>query len=188
MKFKKTAIGVTLLLIIIFLSQYKKQDVFTLTDQGREVPDCVKVLFFSGFMPNNLPCSVLSGSEARNLLHKIKHEAFRTNIGIVHHPTSRLHGIMGSLCVIPEWMEVLPHEWMPYQRKCVYSLYDPWCQLLYLSEDCGELGWDYSEGFCVSNVPPSMLGVDMGKIERHFKELPHDDKTVKGMENEIKIE
>lgn len=49
MRFKKTTIGVTLILIIIFLNQYKRQDVFTLIDQGREVPDCVKVLFFQRF-------------------------------------------------------------------------------------------------------------------------------------------
>lgn len=161
MRFKKTAIGVVLLLVVILLNQYKRQDVFTLTDQGHEVPDSVKVLFFSGFMPDNLPCSVLSECDTSNLLHKIKYEAFRTNIGIVHHPTSRLHGITGSLCVIPEWMDVLPLEWLPYLRKCVYALYDPWCQLLYLSEDCSELGLDYIEGFCVSNVLPSMLGVDI---------------------------
>ena len=107
MRFKKTAIGVILLLIIISLNQYKRQDVFTLTDQGREVPDCVKVLFFNDFMADNLPCSALSGGDARNLLHKIKHESFRTNIGIVH-PNNRLHGIMGSLCVTPEWMSFLP--------------------------------------------------------------------------------
>jgi len=169
MRFKKTAIGVILLLIIIFLNQYKRQDVFTLTDQGREVPDCVKVLFFNDFMADNLPCSALSGGDARNLLHKIKHESFRTNIGIVH-PNNRLHGIMGSLCVTPEWMSFLPYTAMPYLRKCVYTLYDPWGQLLYLSEDCNELFWDYYEGFCVSNVPPTMLGIDMRKIERHFNE------------------
>ena len=101
MRFKKTAIGVTLLLIIIFLNQYKKQDVFTLTDQGREVPDGIKVLFFSSFMPDNFPCSVLSGNDARNLLHKIKHEAYRTNAGVVH-PNNRLHGIMGNLCITPQ--------------------------------------------------------------------------------------
>lgn len=169
MKFKKTAIVVTLiLLIIIFLSQYRRQDVFTLTDQGREPPCCVRVLFFNDFISDDLPCSVLSGSEARNLMDKIKHDAFRTTMGVVVHPNSRLHGITGSLCVIPEWMDVLPLEWVPYLRKCVYALYDPWCQLLYLSEDCSEFSWDYYEGFCVSNVPPSMLGVDMGKIERHF--------------------
>ena len=167
MRFKKTAIGVTLLLIIIFLNQYKKQDVFTLTDQGREVPNCVKVLFFNDFMPGNLPCSVLSGSDARNLLHKIKHEAYRTNAGVVH-PNNRLHGIMGNLCITPRWMTFLPYTAMPYLRKCVYTLYDPWEQLLYLSEDCSELSWDYYEGFCVSNVPPSLLGVDMEKIERHL--------------------
>lgn len=171
MRFKKTTIVVTLLLIIIFMNRYKRQDVFTLTDQGRENPCCVNVLFFNDFIPDDLPCSVLSGSEASNLLDKIKHDAFRTTMGVVVHPNSRLHGIMGSLCVIPEWMEVLPHDKLPYLRKCVYSLYDPWCQLLYLSEDCGELGWDYIEGFCVSNIPPHMLGVDMMKIERHFNEL-----------------
>ena len=169
MRFKKTAIGVTLLLIIIFINRYKREDVFTLADQGREAPDYVKVLFFNGFMPNNLPCSVLSGSDARNFLHKIKHEAFRTNDGVVH-PNNRLHGIVGNLCIIPEWMTFLPYKAMPYLRKCVYALYDPWEQLLYLSEDCSELSWDYSEGFCISNVPPSMLGVDMERIERHFNE------------------
>lgn len=183
MKFKKTAIGVTLLLMVILLNQCKRQDVFTLTDQGRGIPNCVKVLFFNSFTLDNLPCSVLSGLDASNLLHKIKHEAFRTADGVVHHPTSRLHGITGSLCVIPEWMEVLPHEGLPYLRKCVYALYDPWCQLLYLSEDCGELGWDYIEGVCVSNVPPTMLGVDMGKIERHFSEL-HKRKSLMQIDTE----
>lgn len=183
MRFKKTAIGVTLLLTITFLNQYKRQDVFTLIDQGREVPDCVKVLFFNDFMPNNLPCSVLSGSDARNLLYKIKYAAFRTNDGIVHHPTSRLHGIMGNLCVIPEWMAFLPYTAMPYLRKCTYTLYDPWHQLLYLSEDCSELSWDYNEGFCVSNVPPTMLGVDMRKIERHFNEL-HKHKSPMSIDTE----
>ncbi len=187
MRFKKTTIGVTLLLTITFLNQYKRQDVFTLTDQGREVPDCVKVLFFNDFMPNNLPCSVLSGSDARNLLHKIKYEAFRTNDGIVHHPTSRLHGIMGNLCVTPEWMAFLPYTAMPYLRKCIYALYDPWHQLLYLSEDCSELSWDYYEGFCISNVPPGLLGVDMVKIERHFnKHYNRQDSVSSGNEEVAK--
>ena len=174
MRFKKTATVVALLLTIIFLNQHKRQDVFTLTDQGREVPDYVKVLFFNDFMSDNLPYPVLSGSDASNLLHKIKYEALRTNIGVVH-PNNRLHGIMGDLCVIPGWMAVLPYTAIPYLRKCVYTLYDPWKQLLYLSEDCGELGWDYIEGYCVSNVPPSMLGVDIVKIERHFNELRKRD-------------
>ena len=172
-----------LLLIIIFLNQCKRQDVFTLTDQEREIPCCVNVLFFNGFMPDDLPCAVLSGTEASNLLQKIKYEAFRTNDGVVHHPTSRLHGIVGNLCITPEWMCFLPYEWIPYLRKCVYSLYDPWCQLLYLSEDCSELSWDYYEGFCVSNVPPSVLGVDMGKIERHFSEL-HNRKSLVSIETD----
>ena len=171
MKFKKTAIGVVLILIILFLNQCKRQDVFTLTDKGREIPNCVKVMFFNRFMPDNLPCSVLSGLDASNLLHKIKYEAIRTTGSAVHHPTSQLHGIIGSLCVIPEWMDVLPHKGVPYLRKNIYALYDPWCHLLYLSEDCSELSWDYYEGFCVSNVPPSVLGIDMGKIARHFNEL-----------------
>lgn len=134
-------------------------------------------------MAGNLPCSALSESDARNLLLKIKHKAFRANISIMDHPTSRLHGIMGNICIIPEWMPSWSYTVMPYLRKCVYTLYDPWCQLLYISEDCSELSWDYYEGYCVSNVPPSMLGVDMGKIERRFSEL-HKRKSLTSIDTE----
>ena len=168
MRYKKTAIGVTLFIaIVLVFNQYKRQDVFALVDPKREVSEGVEVYFFNSFTSNNLPCSVLSNQDASNLLSRIKYESFRTNDGILY-PKNRLHGITGSLCVIPDWMGFLPNKATPFLRKCVYTLYDPWSQLLYLSEDCSELGWDYIEGFCVSNVPPSMLGVDMGKIERHF--------------------
>ena len=52
MKFKKTAIGVTLLLIIIFLSQYKKQDVFTLSCFSAVLCRTIfHALFCQGTMP-----------------------------------------------------------------------------------------------------------------------------------------
>ena len=176
MRFKMMVIGVTLVLIAILFHQYEKQDVFTLTDRGRETPNCVNVLFFDDSSSDNIPYSVLSGARASDLLYKIKHEACRTNIGVMC-PNNKFNGIRGRLCIIPEWMAFLPYAAMPYLRKCVHTLYDPQRQLLYLSEDCSELYWDFYEGFCVSNVPPTMLGVDAGKIELHFNEHYCQQKT-----------
>ena len=190
MKYKKYIVAFVIFASIIFYMQYKRIDVFDIVDKGCDVPTNVKVLFFNDFAESKGSCSVLCPEEAVSLLSKIKKENFRTHDYTLHHG-SRFYGIEGEFCVIPKWFDIWPLNVLaPCLRASVYVKYDPWKRLLYLSEDCYELGLEFTEGFCVSNVSPDTVKVDMSRMAlKHERiKVEHAIREAKLKEHEPKSE
>lgn len=77
--------------------------------------------------------------------------------------------VSGFLYVYPDWMSFLPTEILKILRNGIYAQYCPFNKLLYLSEDCTELGLDYMYGLCISNIPPSIMGIDVETLRRRIQ-------------------
>lgn len=73
----------------------------------------------------------------------------------------------GCMYVIPKWQDnCLMRNFIPYSRHGIHVGYDPFNETLFLSEDIAELGYDFSKGFCVPNIPPSFMKINMDFLER----------------------
>ena len=114
---------------------------------------------------------MLTSTDSYKILSMAKGAAFPVAPGSSFVGEAGEHfSIDGFMYVVPEWLSIFfPTVLIPYLRHGIFMKYDPFNETVFLSEDCERLAFDYEYGLVLSNVPPTMLGIDIEKLRQKIR-------------------
>ena len=115
--------------------------------------------------------------------------------GVFYDNIGKHADLSGEIYVVPAWCDkaiLWPVVWL--FRNCMSAFYDPFNEVLVLSDTSIEPDWDCYEGVVVSNIPPTILNVDMAELRRirteknlDWKYLMKTEKSVRHKETEGRL-
>lgn len=156
------AIAISIVCVIGYLARY------TLSDITEHHITHEKVLI-SVVFPELSEHELKLSDEQACLLYERILEGRRVGgwYSVLSDDTGQHWDIGGEMYIVPKWCDktmLWPVAWLTRNRMSVF--YDPFNEVLVLSDWSIETDWDCYEGVVVSNVPPAWLNVDVDELRR----------------------
>lgn len=153
-------LAITLVGVCLSLRFWRDRNVFDLARDPSQSNGLKMLIKYDASYEDKL--FLLKADNVKSVLRECNHTAFPSCPAFRDTKQNKeFFSVSGFLYLFPKWMSFLSPEVLRIFRHGIYVQYCPFNEQLYLSEDCSELGLDYMYGLSISNIAPSLLGVDL---------------------------